>query len=79
MIAPLNAGAAMFAVIAAICWFRSAQVKAPELEIKDDWANITENSERIASWLKESSRWNRLAACFTGVSGVLMAAAAVWN
>jgi hypothetical protein len=71
----LNAGAAVSALCAAVCWFASAAVKTPEIDY--GWPGLTNNPEKIVSMIKSSARWNRVAALFAGISALLIAASIV--
>jgi hypothetical protein len=68
----LNAGAALSALFAAVCWFASAAVKTPEINYS--WTGLTDNPEKIISVIKSSARWNRVAALLAGISALLIAA-----
>jgi hypothetical protein len=73
----LNAGAAITAFIAAVFWFISAAGKVPTP--KETWATFLDTPREIVAAMKDSARWNRLAALFAGVSAALVSAANAWS
>jgi hypothetical protein len=73
----LNAGAALFAFIAAGFWFISAGGKIPKAD--KTWGGFLDTPDAIISALNYSAKWNRFAALFAGVSALFMTAAISWG
>jgi hypothetical protein len=69
----LNAGSAITSIVAAIFWFISATGKEPTLDLT--WGGYGKTETEILSALKRSSKWNRWAAVFSGISVLLLAIA----
>ncbi len=69
----LNAGAAITAFVAAMFWFISAAGNVPTP--KETWATFLETPREIVAAMKDSARWNRLAALFAGFSALFVSAA----
>jgi hypothetical protein len=73
----LNAGAALFAFVAAALWFASAGGKLPKAD--KTFAGFLDTPDAIIVALKHSAKWNRWAALSAGVSALLMTAAIAWK
>jgi hypothetical protein len=72
----LNAGAALFAFMAAGFWFISAGGKTPKAD--KTYGGFLNTPDTIITALKYSARWNRLAALCAGISALCTTAAISW-